>query len=213
MTYYGSLTTGAGWIVPRKYLEKVGDDGFKKAPGGRGPLPVRLVQSRDRAGAGGPRAVLAEGAEREAAGVQGGAGRGHAPGHAQARRGRRRLPAPGRAGRRGAAHAGAHAAAHPHRVDPLARLPRPVGSEVALGGPAGPPGRQPCDQPPGHQRGDHAGILPDHVEHHPPELRLLLAAARLRLRSRQGQAAPRRGRLSRRGSTPATSGATPPPPP
>src|SRR5712691_2300158 len=32
MTYYGSLATGAGWIVPRKYLEKVGDDGFKKAP-------------------------------------------------------------------------------------------------------------------------------------------------------------------------------------
>src|SRR5262250_2142444 len=32
MTYYGSLTTGAGWIVPKKYLETVGDDGFKKAP-------------------------------------------------------------------------------------------------------------------------------------------------------------------------------------
>jgi peptide/nickel transport system substrate-binding protein len=37
MTYYGSLATGAGWIVPRKYLEKVGDDGFKKAPVGAGP--------------------------------------------------------------------------------------------------------------------------------------------------------------------------------
>jgi peptide/nickel transport system substrate-binding protein len=37
MTYYGSLSTGAGWIVPRKYLEKVGDDGFKKAPIGAGP--------------------------------------------------------------------------------------------------------------------------------------------------------------------------------
>jgi peptide/nickel transport system substrate-binding protein len=37
MTYYGSLTTGAGWIVPRKYLEKVGDEGFKKAPVGAGP--------------------------------------------------------------------------------------------------------------------------------------------------------------------------------
>src|SRR5262252_7462328 len=30
MTYYGSLATGAGWVVPKKYLEKVGDDGFKK---------------------------------------------------------------------------------------------------------------------------------------------------------------------------------------
>ena len=37
MTYYGSLATGAGWIVPRKYLEKAGDDGFKKAPVGAGP--------------------------------------------------------------------------------------------------------------------------------------------------------------------------------
>ena len=29
--------TGAGWIVPRKYVEKVGDDGFRKAPVGAGP--------------------------------------------------------------------------------------------------------------------------------------------------------------------------------
>src|SRR5436189_4472785 len=37
MTYYGTLATGAGWIVPRKYLQQVGDDGFKKAPVGAGP--------------------------------------------------------------------------------------------------------------------------------------------------------------------------------
>src|SRR2546428_62212 len=37
MTYYGSLTNGARWIVPQKYLAKVGDDGFKKAPVGAGP--------------------------------------------------------------------------------------------------------------------------------------------------------------------------------
>src|SRR5213594_853523 len=37
MTYYGSLTTCAGWIVPKKYVEKVGDDGFKKTPVGAGP--------------------------------------------------------------------------------------------------------------------------------------------------------------------------------
>jgi peptide/nickel transport system substrate-binding protein len=36
LTFYGSAT-GAGWIVPKKYLEKVGDDGFKKAPVGAGP--------------------------------------------------------------------------------------------------------------------------------------------------------------------------------
>jgi peptide/nickel transport system substrate-binding protein len=36
LTFYSS-TTGAGWIVPKKYVEKVGDDGFKKAPIGAGP--------------------------------------------------------------------------------------------------------------------------------------------------------------------------------
>jgi peptide/nickel transport system substrate-binding protein len=36
LTFYGSAT-GAGWIVPKKYVEKVGDDGFKKAPVGAGP--------------------------------------------------------------------------------------------------------------------------------------------------------------------------------
>jgi peptide/nickel transport system substrate-binding protein len=36
MTFYASAT-GAGWVVPRKYVEKVGDDGFKKAPVGAGP--------------------------------------------------------------------------------------------------------------------------------------------------------------------------------
>jgi peptide/nickel transport system substrate-binding protein len=37
LTFYGSGATGAGWVVPKKYLEKVGDDGFKKAPIGAGP--------------------------------------------------------------------------------------------------------------------------------------------------------------------------------
>ena len=36
LTFYGSAT-GAGWVVPKKYVEKVGDDGFKKAPIGAGP--------------------------------------------------------------------------------------------------------------------------------------------------------------------------------
>jgi peptide/nickel transport system substrate-binding protein len=36
LTFYAEAS-GAGWIVPKKYLEKVGDDGFKKAPIGAGP--------------------------------------------------------------------------------------------------------------------------------------------------------------------------------
>ena len=37
MTFYGTPATGAGWIVPKKYAQTVGDDGFKRAPIGAGP--------------------------------------------------------------------------------------------------------------------------------------------------------------------------------
>jgi peptide/nickel transport system substrate-binding protein len=40
MTFYATPATGAAWIVPRKYVEKVGDDGFKKAPVGAGPYRI-----------------------------------------------------------------------------------------------------------------------------------------------------------------------------
>jgi peptide/nickel transport system substrate-binding protein len=36
MTFY-TAASGAGWIVPKKYVEKVGEDGYKKAPVGAGP--------------------------------------------------------------------------------------------------------------------------------------------------------------------------------
>src|SRR5262249_61721122 len=37
MALYGTLATASSWIVPKKYVEKVGDDGFKKHPIGLGP--------------------------------------------------------------------------------------------------------------------------------------------------------------------------------
>src|SRR5262249_23189470 len=37
MTFYGTYATSAGWIAPKKYMEQVGPDGFKKAPVGLGP--------------------------------------------------------------------------------------------------------------------------------------------------------------------------------
>ncbi len=37
MAFYGTLATAAGWIVPKAYVEKVGDEGFKKRPVGLGP--------------------------------------------------------------------------------------------------------------------------------------------------------------------------------
>ena len=40
MTFYATPASGAGWIVPKKYIEKVGDEGFKKAPVGAGPYKL-----------------------------------------------------------------------------------------------------------------------------------------------------------------------------
>jgi peptide/nickel transport system substrate-binding protein len=37
MTFYATPATGAAWIVPKRYVERVGDDGFKRAPIGAGP--------------------------------------------------------------------------------------------------------------------------------------------------------------------------------
>ena len=35
--FYGTFVASAGWVVPRKYIERVGEDGFRKAPIGAGP--------------------------------------------------------------------------------------------------------------------------------------------------------------------------------
>ena len=44
LSFYATPATGAAWIVPRKYIEKVGEDGFKKHPIGLGPYRfVRLT--------------------------------------------------------------------------------------------------------------------------------------------------------------------------
>ena len=37
LTFYATPATGAAWVVSKKYLEKVGDEGFKKQPVGLGP--------------------------------------------------------------------------------------------------------------------------------------------------------------------------------
>src|SRR5262249_45070292 len=40
MTFYATPASGAAWIVPKKYVEKVGVEGFKKAPVGAGPYKL-----------------------------------------------------------------------------------------------------------------------------------------------------------------------------
>ena len=37
MAFYGTTASAAGWIVPKRYIEQVGEDAFKKAPVGAGP--------------------------------------------------------------------------------------------------------------------------------------------------------------------------------
>ena len=45
LTFYSSAS-GAGWIVPKKYVEKVGDEGFKKDADRRRAVQIRVVQPR-----------------------------------------------------------------------------------------------------------------------------------------------------------------------
>jgi len=44
MTFYGTSASGAAWIVPKKYFEKVGEDGFRRAPIGAGPYKFVSLQ-------------------------------------------------------------------------------------------------------------------------------------------------------------------------
>ena len=44
MTFYGSPATGAGWIVPKTYTERIGTEEFKNAPIGLGPYRLASHQ-------------------------------------------------------------------------------------------------------------------------------------------------------------------------
>jgi len=43
--FYGTFVASAGWVVPRKYVERVGEDGFRKAPIGAGPYKFASTTS------------------------------------------------------------------------------------------------------------------------------------------------------------------------
>jgi peptide/nickel transport system substrate-binding protein len=45
LTYLGTPATSIGWIVPKQYVERVGDEGFKKHPIGAGPY--KFVRQRE----------------------------------------------------------------------------------------------------------------------------------------------------------------------
>src|SRR5213594_3558985 len=44
LVFYATPATGAAWIVPKKYIEKVGEDGFRRQPVGLGPY--RFVSAK-----------------------------------------------------------------------------------------------------------------------------------------------------------------------
>ena len=37
LSFYATIATGAAWVVPKKYIEKVGEEGFRRQPVGLGP--------------------------------------------------------------------------------------------------------------------------------------------------------------------------------
>ena len=211
LTFYSSAT-GAGWIVPKKYVQEVGEDGFKKAPIGAGPYKFVSFTPGRGTGVRGLRRLLAQDARREAAGLQGGARGGDAAGGAEARRGRYRLLDPRRAGRGAAEDAGTDPEAGGDPGHVLALFPRPVGSQVAVARPARARRGAAGDRLQVDLRGADARLFAGHQQHHPRQFRLLLEGAGGGVRPRQGEEAAGRGRLSATASMPATITATPPTP-
>jgi peptide/nickel transport system substrate-binding protein len=48
LAFYATPATGAGWIVPKKYIEKVGEEGFKRQPVGLGPYRfARMIPGQE----------------------------------------------------------------------------------------------------------------------------------------------------------------------
>src|SRR5439155_17246 len=52
MTFFGTPATGAAWIVPKKYVERVGDEGYKRAPIGAGPYRLVAINTAGYLGLG-----------------------------------------------------------------------------------------------------------------------------------------------------------------
>ena len=124
--------------------------------------------------------------------------RRHARRGAEAGRGGHRVCDARRAGRGGSPHSGARVEARRWTDHELGLLRRAVGSAIAMARPARAPRRQLRHRPADAEPGGEPRLLPVDREHHPHELRVLLAATRLFVRSRPGATAPCRGRLPQR---------------
>jgi len=83
LTFYATPATGAAWIVPKKYVEQVGDDGFKRHPIGLGPYRFLRADPGGGTRARGERGLLAQGPVDQTDSLQRGARAPHPPGDAQ----------------------------------------------------------------------------------------------------------------------------------
>ena len=198
LTFYSSAT-GAGWIVPKKYVEEVGEEGFKKAPVGAGPYKFVSFTPGRGTGVRGLRRLLAQDADREAAGLQGGARGGDAAGGAEARRGRSSPTRSAASWPRSCSKTPGltlkpvviqgtfwlyfpdqwdpKSPWHDQRVRDAARLAIDYKSDL---------------------RGADARLFADHQQHHPRQFRLLLEGAGGGVRPREGEEAAGRGRVPQR---------------
>ena len=59
--FYGTFVASAGWVVPKNYVERVGEEGFARRPSG-GAVQVREPEPRRGAGGGSLRGLLAQAA-------------------------------------------------------------------------------------------------------------------------------------------------------
>ncbi len=175
MTFYGTPATGAGWVVPKKYVERVGDDGFKKAPVGAGPYKfvaykpgVELVlEAHEQFWRKTPsvKHLVIKSVPDEATRL------------AMLKRGEADISTLFRGPLAEELRRTPGLTLKPTYlpVTQLAPLRRAVGSQIALGGPPRAPRRQPGHRPRGHQSGRDPRALEGHGQHHSAELRLLLA--------------------------------------
>ena len=198
MTFYGTTATASGIVVPKKYLTQVGDDGFRKHPIGAGPY--KFVSHKPgievvlEANTGYWRRVptvktwvMKSVPEATTRAVSLKSGRFRHRGRARRPRGR------GPQARSSHADRGLEA-----RIDLLARVRRAVGPEVAVARPAAAAGREPRAEPPADERGGMPGLLPAGGRDRAPRHGLRAAGRASGLRSPEGQATARRGRLSER---------------
>ena len=168
-------------------------------------LQVRELHAGHRAGRGSLRGPLAEGAVREADGLQDDSRPHHARRGAEERRGRPRLHAR-RAGRaRAEARSELPAGVLGRDRRPLPGILRPVGSEIAVARPARAAGRQPRDRSQGAQRGGDARRFTPDGQHGSAQR----SSSRWRCRPtptiRRRRSSCSRRRAIRTGSTAATS--------